>query len=53
MAGATEKIIIQIASFLKVNLRIFMYLFPCLPSLTVGLLTRSHPRLFLTMLIIR
>ena len=53
MAGATEKIIIQIASFLNVNLSSFMILFLYLPSLTVGLLTCAHvPRLFLTMLII-
>jgi hypothetical protein len=52
-AGATEKIIIQIASFLNVNLSSFMFLFLCLPSLTVGLLTCTHVhRLFLTMAII-
>ena len=39
VAGATEKIIIQIASFLNVNLSSFI---PCLPSLTVGLLTLTH-----------
>jgi hypothetical protein len=52
MPGAKEKIIIQIASFLNVNLSNFMFPFPGLPSLTVGLLTRAHvPRLLLTMVI--
>ena len=51
MAGAAEKSTIQIASFLNVNLRIFMCFFLCLPSLMVGLLTGPHlARLFLTML---
>jgi len=34
--GATEKIIIQIASFLNVNPSNFMFLFLCWPFLTVG-----------------
>jgi hypothetical protein len=54
MAGATEKIIIQIASLLNVNLSSFMFSLPLLALPNGRALSRAHvPWFFLTIVIIR